>query len=57
MKKFETPIMNISLFSVENIVTESNPTPETKLAVDAAKSSLETKGLSADAGTLFEFTF
>ena len=39
--KFENPIMNISMFEVENVVTTSTPVePEKKVAVDAAKAYL-----------------
>ena len=55
MKKFETPIMNVSLFSVENIVTGSADPAEKQLAVDAATASLKNKGLTD--GKVFELTF
>lgn len=38
MKKFENPIINVSLFDVENIVTSSSETPELPSALDEAKS-------------------
>ena len=40
MKKFENPIINVSLFDVENIVTASGsdtPDPALPLALDEAK--------------------
>lgn len=38
--KFENPIMNISMFEVENVVTEaSSPAPEQQSAEDKAKAS------------------
>jgi len=48
--KFEDPKMNISMFEVENVVTESNPT--TNKAVDAAKAAIN--GQSSSVPTAFE---
>lgn len=57
MKKFENPLMTISMFEVENVVTASGdtpvqPTPQ-PLAVDAAKAALENAGVAK--GDILEF--
>ena len=47
MKNFEMPKMNISIFSEENIVTESN--------MDKAKAELESNGVAAENITVTTF--
>ncbi|MGN0162295.1 MAG: hypothetical protein ACI4EA_01760 [Candidatus Ornithomonoglobus sp.] len=48
MKFFETPEMNITMFDVENIVTESaGDTPKTN-AEEAAKTVLTNAGITED---------
>lgn len=53
MKKFETPIINISVFDAENVVTASNPEPGQKDAVTAANTFLNNEQVT----NIFEFTF
>lgn len=36
MKKYENPVMNVSLFDTESIVTESSPTAMQQAEADAA---------------------
>ncbi len=54
MKKFEKPIMNISLFEMENVVTTSGQ--DKVQAMDQAKAALTSKGINLDTQT-FTFTF
>lgn len=58
MKNFETPIMNITMFETENVVTQASgevPAPSTELQTKAALSTAIGEAVS-EVNT-FTFTF
>lgn len=59
MKFFETPIMNISMFESENVVTEPSNTVPAANTVAEAESVLSTAIGAAEVseGNTFTFTF
>lgn len=44
-KAFETPVMNISVFSVEDIITESGATSSAKASAALKSSGVEEKNI------------
>lgn len=57
MKFFETPIMNISMFESENVVTEPSNTVPAANTVAEAESVLSTAIGEVSEGNTFTFTF
>ena len=57
--KFENPIMNISMFELENVVTTSGGggTPGTELQTAAAKAQTALENKSVAANNILSFSF
>ena len=56
--KFENPIMNISMFEVENVVTTmSGGTPATEPQTAAVKATAALQNAGADTNNILRFAF